>query len=260
MRYFMSYATANDTDFFADFMNFKRLSRSDPGVSRIELAISVSEVRPASKYDYKTVKKLAALAKKNRKINCEFTKFKSNIGRDFSSAEAALAYMLNKGSDEDYALFVNRSGYGPFKKNWYSAYIDLLNQTHSHLVGTSINFCGHSQGKTRGLAPHVQTYVYFAKLGTLRPLLGNYPGKDKVDRLELIEAGEIGLSSWIMNNGGSIACLAWPEKAFSSTLDQSEVPYWKDIKKEIEGFPFLYKRDLEKQNYGKFLFDMWKRI
>lgn len=60
----MCYSTANDTDFFADFMNFFRLARFDPGVPEVNLFLIVSEVRPFSAYDRTMVQKLMELAAK----------------------------------------------------------------------------------------------------------------------------------------------------------------------------------------------------
>lgn len=258
VRYFMSYATANDTDFFADFMNFRRISTFDPGVPKVDLSIVISEVRPVSEHDRRVAEKLAELAERNPRVHCGLLKFKSNVGRDFSSAATSLAYMAKNGEDSDYALFVNRSGYGPFSSQWYSAYLELMNETGAVLVGSTINGKGHPQGKIRGPAPHVQTYCYLSKLGTLRPLLDHYPAQDVVDRVELIEKGEIGLSSWVIKNGHSIACLAWPNLSFDGNTTNSNELFLGDVKKETHGLPFLYKRNLRWQILGKILFELWR--
>lgn len=257
-RYFMSYGTANDTDFFADFMNFRRMSRMDPGVDRVELVVSISEVRPKNSYDLKIVKKLERLVEKNPKIVCRDIGFKSNIGRDFSSAARALRFADLHGTDDDYILFSNRSGYGPFSSSWYKKYVQLLEERGASLVGSTINGSGHPNGKSRGFSPHVQTYAYLGKVGKLRPFVKDFPAENIVDRTALIDEGEVRLSKDLLAEGGGIACLAWPDELFTNDSTDSSRLLGGDMKTQANGLPFLYKRRLKRQVLGRAMFEAWR--
>lgn len=255
----MSYATANDTDFFADFLNFQRLAKFDPGVAKVEVFITISEVRPRSKYDELIANGLAEVATRNPKIRINSITFKSNVGRDFSSAASALKMMIERGTDEDYALFVNRSGFGPYCRDWFSKYLNLLIQTNSELVGSTINGVGHPNGKYPGLAPHIQTYCYFSKLKFLRPFSANFPAEQITDRIDLIDEGEIGLSRHVLERGGSIACLNSPKLVISTKdLEPLGLPM-RDIKKRARNLPFLYKHSLSWNFFGRQKFQSWRK-
>ncbi len=258
-RHFMCYSTANDTDFFLDFMNFSRLARHDPGVSEVELFLVISEVHPATDVESRMAEKLMRLAAQNPKIRCRSIRFKSNVGRDFSSAALGLAQMLEEGSDSDYCLFVNRSGYGPFEDAWFARYVDHLVASGAALVGTTINFSGHPKGMRGKINTHVQTYAYLAKLSTMRPLDGQFPAEYETNRVALIDAGEIGLSAWIMQNGGTLSCLFWPAHSFSKHNPVAKELPQTDMKKIANCFPFLYKRRLRSEALGWLRFQIFKR-
>lgn len=254
----MCYSTANETDFFADFMNFSKLARYDPGVPEVELFLVISEVRPATDADWRMAEKLMRLAAQNTKIRCQSIHFKSNVGRDFSSAALGLLQMVKCGSDQDLCLFVNRSGYGPYQNGWFARYANQLNASAASLVGTTINFSGHPNGKRRQVNTHVQTYAYLAKLSTLRPLADQFPAAQETDRIALIDAGEIGLSAWVMETGGKLSCLAWPEHCFSTENPiATELPQ-NDMKKSARNFPFIYKRRLRREVNGWLNFQLFK--
>jgi hypothetical protein len=166
--------------------------------------------------------------------------------------------MAAEGNDDDYCLFVNRSGYGPYRDGWYSRYVDSLETSGSSLVGTTINFLGHPLGKQREVSTHVQTYAYLASLATLRPLIGQFPAENEVDRVALIDAGEIGLSAFVLENGGSLSCLAWPGHKFDLHNPTSADLPLADIKKIVKDFPFLYKRGLRSEVIGRMKFRYWR--
>lgn len=257
-RHYMCYSTANETNYFADFLNFSRLAKYDPGVPEVELFLVISEVHPATNADRHMAKKLMRLAAQNTKIRCRSVHFKSNVGRDFSSAALGLLQMAKSGSDHDLCLFVNRSGYGPYENGWFARYADQLNASGASLVGTTINFSRHPQGKQRKVNTHVQTYAYLAKLSTLRPLVHQFPAAQETDRTALIDAGEIGLSAWVMETGGKLSCLAWPKYCFDTENPiATELPQ-NDIKTFAKNFPFIYKRGLRREINGWLNFQFFK--
>ncbi len=256
----MCYSTANETDYFADFMNFSRLARYNPGVTEVELFLVISEVRPASDADRRMAEKLMRLAARNAKIRCRSIHFKSNVGRDFSSAALGLLQMVECGSDQDLCLFVNRSGYGPYENGWFSRYVNHLNASGASLIGSTINFSGHPKGKQRQVSTHVQTYTYLARLLTLRPLADQFPAAQATDRIALIDAGEMGLSARIMQTGGTLSCLAWPKHSFSSEKPiATELPQ-NDMKKSAKNLPFMYKRGLRREFLGWLRFQFFRRF
>lgn len=167
--------------------------------------------------------------------------------------------MVKAGSDEDLCLFVNRSGYGPFQPRWFARYIEEREASAAALVGTSINFSAHPRGQQRENSTHVQTYAYLADLATLRPLAGRFPAAKEVDRIALIDSGEIGLSQWILKQGGKLACLAWPGKSFCAEKPIDKNLPMADIKKTINDAPFIYKRGLNREYLGWARFQVFKR-
>jgi hypothetical protein len=87
----------------------------------------------------------------------------------------------------------------------------------------------------------VQTYAFMGTVGAFREFLDDFPGEQETERLGVIDAGEIGLSGRILNRGGALTCLAWPEYVFDKNEPTSaELPH-RDIKEEVRGLPFQYR-------------------
>lgn len=263
-RYFMSYSTANEDWLYrADWVHFSNLARLDPGVPLVEIFIAISKIKSSNIIETNLWQILKRVARKNPKIKVHKITFKDNIGRDFSSAAINLRNIAQIGNDEDYILFVNRSGYGPLEQNWYSKYIDQYKKfAHVGLCGSTINFCGHPKLPPSSITTHVQTYVYLTQLKHLLSIKDNFPGEKAQDRLMVIEQGEIGLSKYFLENNLGLTCLIWPDKVFTLKQPNDEQLPQKDIKKVVTNIPFRYKFSEYLFNYFNFtnLLKLFKNI
>jgi hypothetical protein len=242
-KFFLSYVTANDDPGYAvDFANFGNMVRRDPGVPRIEMYIALSEATPRGRRDERIVSRLESRPGASPIIAVENTAFKSNVGRDFSSAAYNLRLIARVAGDEDFVLFLNRSAYGPLTGDWYHRYVaQYLKYPNAQLCGSTINFCGHPDLPRRDRTTHVQTYAFMGRVRDFREFVDDFPGERETERLGVIDAGEIGLSGRILNRGGALTCLAWPEYIFDRNEPaSSELPH-RDIKEEVRGLPFQYR-------------------
>ena len=132
---------------------------------------------------------------------------KGNVGRDLSSAKAGLDEISNYAKANDAVMVRNRSSIGPFKKNWYSNYLEMLDKSPNiGLVGNTINLTHHPDLHAGKISPHVQTYLYLSTYAILDRLRLEFPGMNESNRLGLISNGEIALSMKIMEMGYVISC------------------------------------------------------
>ena len=239
----MSYATANEGDYHEDYLHFSNLAQFDPGVDKISLYIAISEVKKRSSSDEKKIYSLARIAENNKKIIVKTVQFKSNTGRDFSSAATNLRSIYPTASQDDYVLFVNRSAYGPHCHSWYKTYINQYEKFQNvFLCGSTINFLGHPNTRMqRSTHTHIQTYAYLSQIRHLSMILKHFPGEGEDTRLGVIDHGEVGLSQFFMEAGGAITCLAWPDHYFDQVKPNCYDLPQQDIKKESSTYPFKYK-------------------
>jgi hypothetical protein len=240
---YLAYLTANDDPTYkADYFNFLNMAQHHPGVSHIHIYIAVSEVNELSPCDRKKISQIAEILDCCEWLTVQKILFKSNVGRDFSSAESCLGEISKVAGQSDWVMVKNRSGYGPNAKSWYYSYIQQYQKLSSGgLVGSTINFAGHPAKPAPGKTTHIQTYIYLGELKVLAPLIGNYPAAKCVDRVELIVKGEIGLSQYILNQGMQLTCLHWPNSIFSSDFSVDRALPQHDIKSKVTDVPIRYK-------------------
>ncbi len=241
MKYFVSYATANDDPrFLVDFLNFKNFVCYPSGVDEINIAISVSNVNRCEQ-DILEFGKSVRILQKSQKFNLLSLRFKKNLGRDFSSHACNLRDIAHSAEDDDYVLFLNRSAYGPNCSDWYLKYVEQFEKhENTGLCGSTINFRGLPRMEDREIYTHVQTYAFLSKFKFLQDALSFFPGEFENERHDVIEYGEIGLSKEFLKKGLSLSCLAWPEYSFDKTkLYSPELPF-RDIKKEVHT-PFRHR-------------------
>lgn len=242
---FLIYVTANEGNFLADFYNFYLMTKYRPGVDNIELIVVVSDVIRDSNSEKAFLRIMEYLSTQTPSINLNSVIKKGNIGRDFSSVKIALDEISSFAKPEDYVMIRNRSSIGPLQDNWYQRFINIFHSDEKiGLVGNTINLIHHPKIRKNELAPHIQTYVFLSLFSVFNSLRENFPGMNENDRLKVIEHGEIGLSSTLLEAGYLIKCLYWPKILFGKTISIPESLPQKDIKKEVSRLPFRHRKSI----------------
>jgi len=219
-RCFMSYSTANDDPSFGrDIVNFENFATRNPGPCSIALYISVSEVLPRGNHENKTLERLRKLVESSKVFHVQSIQYKSNIGRDFSSAKENLRRIVQVGSPSDYIFFSNRSAFGPLRDSWYEQFIAQFEKFSAiGLCGNTINRpCLNNPAHTHDL--HVQTYAYLTTVKHFVDLACFMPGEKARTRQETIDQGELELSRHIFTEGLGLTSLAWPDHSFTRADD-----------------------------------------
>lgn len=243
--HFLIYVTADEQDHSVDLRNFNLMSRLHPGVQKVRLFIVVSKINGSREKEEKFIAMSHDILQRSRWIELEGILTKGNIGRDLSSAKIGLDEISNYACPDDSVLIRNRSSIGPFKKNWYLDYLDLLDSKENvGLVGNTINLKHHPDVNPDKIAPHVQTYLYLSSFYVLDKMRGNFPGIYEVDRLRIISDGEIAISEKIMEMGYQIVSLLWPVKYFGTNIEIDESLPKKDMKVVAKGLPFMHRYGL----------------
>lgn len=242
-RYFLAYSTANDDPtFLADYLNFVNMTIYLPGVTSIEVFIAISEVIPITPLQQKIISALKDRLTSCCWLNVHKIIYKSNVGRDFSSAHACLNEISKIAKKEDYVMVKNRSGYGPIKSSWYKAYIEQYNKlTSEGLVGSTINFDYYKRISKNEIFTHVQSYIYLTKFKVIAPLILKFPGITCIDQDSLIYHGEIALSKYILKNGMQLSCLHWPNHIFDKKNPTDPLLPQGDIKGSVKDVPFRHR-------------------
>ncbi len=217
-KYFHCYATANDSRFYLkDIQNLMRLKNYYSGFETVVLFIAISKVNEITAYDDFFVNTVYKIFDKHPSIDLREVYYKSNLGRDFSSFELSLKKLRKEADIDDFVLFQNRSGRGPFSVNWYK---DVVNQYKKFdsiaICGSTINFNDHPERSKKTNLPHVQTYMFLSTLRYLNMLGDTFPGSDKSIKLDIICYGEIELSQFFLRKGYKITCMEWPNEEISS--------------------------------------------
>ncbi|MBP0444921.1 hypothetical protein J8J14_09005 [Roseomonas sp. SSH11] len=247
VSYFLAYATANErATYELDELHFSNMGTYASGVSHLSVYVAVSTVAERTKIDAGLHDALK-VALSSTSVSIQEVAFKSNLGRDFSSFAHCLRMICKTAKDEDYVLFINRSAYGPLGNGWYSKYIEQYHKFPDvQLCGSTINLSGHPGLPVESASPHVQTYAFFGRVGDFREFIKNFPGEHEEKRIDVIRHGEIGLSRRILQRGGALTCLAWPNYSFVHNLPIDPSLPTGDIKRSVINLPFQYRR----KHYG----------
>ena len=157
----------------------------------------------------------------SRPFRVKTIRFKSNVGRDISSAKHNLLDIAGVGSPEDFIFFVNRSAFGPRIEYWYHQFISQIEKfPEIGMCGNTINRpCPGESDDTYQL--HVQTYAFLTRLRHFKEFTRNMPGENAQTRDEAIQKGEFGISRRILEKGLGLTPLAWPDHQFKS--DDEEI-------------------------------------
>ncbi|MCF1421398.1 hypothetical protein [Mangrovimonas futianensis] len=240
-KYFHCYATANDSRLYLkDLRNLNRIKNMDSGVDKVFLFIGISKVHNVNFFDKIFVCIIKVMFMNHHSIELKQIFYKSNLGRDFSSYQMMLEKIKPISTENDYIFFQNRSGYGPFRKNWYKKFIEQFEKFESIAIsGSTINFTDHPSRSLRNDLPHVQTYSFISKMYFLKMLDNEFPGvKEKIKR-HIITNGEIELSQFFLKKGYKITCIEWPDIAITS---QTPTLCNSDIKKNVKSEHYFYHR------------------
>jgi len=249
-KYFHCYATANDSLFYLkDLKNLRRIKKLNSGVNTICLFIAISKVKKINLLDKLFVRIVKAMFSKHRSLNLKEIFYKKNIGRDFSSFQMLLNKVKQIATDEDFIFFQNRSGYGPFRNNWYKKFVEQFQRFDSVAIcGSTINFMDHPKRSLNDNLPHVQTYSFLSQIYFMNMLGESFPGANELLRLNIIIKGEIGLSQFFLERKYRITCIEWPDKAISN---QSHSPINIDIKTNVKAEHFFYHKKYFKKRRSK---------
>jgi hypothetical protein len=240
-QYFHCYATANDSRLYLkDIQNLMRIKDCYSGFSKIVLFIAISEVKKIGFLDRFFVRAVKRIFHGHPSVELREIFFKSNIGRDFSSYQTLFNRVSKIGNKDDFILFQNRSGYGPFHENWYSQFVAQFEKFDAiALCGSTINFRDNPARSSKVNLPHVQTYSFLTKLYYMNMLGDAFPGSNKTKKADIICEGEIELSQFFLKLNYKITCIEWPNKAISA---QTKPFVLLDIKAKVRTNQFFYHR------------------
>jgi hypothetical protein len=163
-------------------------------------------------------------ALKSRYAFIESVYFRNNRGQDFGAYDFGYRLLLREGYEGD-VLFMNSSVSGPHEANWLLKYREqFLRHDNVGLCGISLN--SHDTScDAQPFAPHVQSYFLFTNMGVLKHALGARLFQSATtDKRAVIEHGEIGISSRVLDAGYRITSSSFPEFAYRRGDDWS-IPY-----------------------------------
>jgi|NorSeaMetagenome_1021524.scaffolds.fasta_scaffold15830_3 hypothetical protein len=240
-KYFHCYATANDSRIYLkDIQNLMRLKSNYSGFSKIILLIAISEVNKISFFDRFFVENLKNIFHNHPFIELREIYFKGNIGRDFSSYQTLLNKVKKTANDDDFILFQNRSGYGPFQENWYKKFVNQFEKFDSIAIcGSTINFNDHPLRSLSNNLPHIQTYSFLTKVFYMKMFGDIFPGSNQAERLNIICDGEIELSQFFLRKKHKITCIEWPDEEISNQTNPISLL---DIKAKVVAKHYFYHR------------------
>jgi hypothetical protein len=157
----------------------------------------------------------ARLPQKYRFI--EAVHFRGNQGQDFGAYDFGYQLLRRQGHSGD-VLFMNSSVSGPHEDGWLLKYRDQFRR-HPNVGLCGIGLNSHDTTDGDGpFAPHVQSYFLYTNMAVLEHAIGPHlfeqDARDKLDKLDVIRRGEIGISERVLDAGYSITSLTFPEFAY----------------------------------------------
>lgn len=241
---YICYATANEKRFFLeDIDNLTRLARQPHGMPAVHLLIAISEVRPQGEEDAFFLREVQALFAGHSSICLDSIFFKPNAGRDFSSYAMMLRKVAASATAEDYVFFTNRSARGPYQPNWLQAFIGQYEKfPFVGLCGTTINLVGHPRRGGEALQPHVQSYNLLTQMKHMQRFVDDFPAEHENDRTRIIDEGEIGLSTVLLEAGLGITCMEWPDTVLRKGQPIPDALPRTDVKKSVKRRHAFYHR------------------
>jgi hypothetical protein len=248
-RFFLSYATANDDPLYTrDLVNFRHYAKMDPGVEKIDVYISVSEVHPKSENDEAAWASLAKVLKRNKKLDVRRIKFFCAPGRDWRALYQNLMSIMEISDMEDYLFFNNRSASGPYTQYWYRTFLEHL-KTDWRIGGVAstiwLNMGAKPYHVYEGLGPHLQAIGILTRVGDCARMMDNFPGIEAKSTIEGVRQGEAGFSLRLLEAGKRIASLYQPNMTISrDEFDTAGAPLGCPRKEAAlrANLPFKYRK------------------
>ncbi|MBT5856386.1 hypothetical protein HOH87_07135 [bacterium] len=136
--------------------------------------------------------------------------FRDNVGQDFGAYQAGYQSCLDEGYDGEIA-FLNTSIKGPVTDGWLLAHHNAFNaKTNLGVYGLSMD--SHYGIPANIFSPHVQSYFLYTTISILKSVFPEgLPGIKETDRKQIINKGEVGFSSAMLNAGYGISCAQYPD-------------------------------------------------
>jgi hypothetical protein len=156
--------------------------------------------------------------------------FRENQNQDIGAYDYFISLLRESGHKGD-VVFINSSCRGPEEKEWLEKYKKLFYKNkETGISGISINSHHISE-----FYPHVQSFLIYTNMSVLDSVfpfgfLGEN-GSKQLDKKDLIELGELGISKSILDSGYGISCSSFPEfyykKGFDWDMPEGDVRYLK---------------------------------
>lgn len=182
----------------------------------VHLMVNCSEDKWFYKYSPRSkhyrAPKEAYLALKDKYDFVSEVCFRGNAGMDLGAYNDALS-TFRKQAYTGMVGFLNSSVRPPNREQWLQDYHQILSANHCQgICGISLN--SHNTNlKPPVFAPHVQSFFIYTTMALMDEVFPEgFPTNDgTVDKLSLIEQGEIGISKKVLASGYGIACRAFPD-------------------------------------------------
>jgi len=151
----------------------------------------------------------------------------SNCGLDWGAYDAGFNY-LKKQAHDGKVIFMNSSCLGPYNDDWIEPYANAFESAPTvGVVGAT--YCGYNIRKKEGaFMPHIQSYFLYTSMPILeRVYPKGLPYPTSTDKTAVIEEGEIGFSTGLLQKGYAI-------KALQHQFSYSQGDLWQYFDKKID--------------------------
>ncbi len=195
----------------------KGLSGAVAGVDfDLHLVVNCSEGKPF--YKFSPLKKHY---RKNRaayvglKDKYDFIKsvtFRGNDGMDIGAYNDIYSKLVAEGCD-GHILFMNSSVLAPKREGWLKSYQAVFDRSVS-LGACGISMNSHNTNLSPPeFMPHIQSFFIYTSFNVMEKVFPNaFPtGGNTQDKITLIESGEIGISTALLESGYGITSMAFPD-------------------------------------------------
>ncbi|WP_088890381.1 hypothetical protein [Leptolyngbya ohadii] len=139
--------------------------------------------------------------------------YRDNINQDIGAYDYFYAY-LRQQKYSGQVVFINSSVRGPQEDGWLRKYKTLFEaEPDTGFCGISLNSHYQAPDARFFFLPHVQSFFIYTSMAVLEKVFPNglLEGKNIVDKNELVEQGEVGISTRVLQAGLGIRSSSFPE-------------------------------------------------